>query len=192
LYDVKCSNFFCDYREKNNFRDPIVPALELPTDESDPTTNDVRTARATNGTVRAPVARELDISDAAVALPDIPENALPHCPQCSNLLRPGVVWFGEALPSQVLDAVDSFIEDERGIDVMLVIGTSARVFPAAGYIEEARAAGARIAVINTEMDLPPGSLEEGDWFFQGDAAIVLPALLEPIIGNIDSLSEVKL
>lgn len=188
LFDVKCSDFFCSYLEKDNFRDPIVPSLALPTDESDPTTLENQAARS-NGISRSGEGRALDISDAAIALPDIPEDFLPHCPQCNKLLRPGVVWFGESLPSSVLDVVDAFIEGPDIIDIVMVIGTSARVFPAAGYIELARDRGARVAVINTEWDLPPGELEEGDWFFQGDAAVILPELLKPIIGNIEGMSE---
>ncbi|KAF2669852.1 NAD-dependent deacetylase-like protein sirtuin-5 [Microthyrium microscopicum] len=182
LFDVKCHNFFCNYVETANYTDPIVPALALPTDEDvDLTTNAAREASRE--------ARELDIADISVALPDVPETALPHCPSCGGLLRPGVVWFGESLPAGVLETVDAFLEDPLGVDLILVIGTSARVFPAAGYIEIARSRGARVAVINTEMDLPPGQLTKDDWFFQGDAAVIVPELLRPVVGDLEGVEE---
>ena len=48
-----------------------------------------------------------------------------------GLLRPGVVWFGEPLPENTLQEIDAWI-DQAKVDLMLVIGTTARVYPAAG------------------------------------------------------------
>jgi NAD+-dependent protein deacetylase sirtuin 5 len=187
LFDVKCSSFFCNYFEKDNFTDPIVPALALPTDESDPTTNDARAARQ-NGDAPQ-VARELDIANENVDLPELAIRDLPHCPSCqTGLLRPGVVWFGEALPTGVLEAVDEFIDRDR-VDIIMVIGTSAAVWPAAGYIEVARSKGAKVAVINMDGDLPAGGLRRGDWFFQGDASVIVPELLKPITGELGDMQE---
>ena len=99
-------------------------------------------------------------------------------------MRPGVVWFGEALPQDTLDAVENFI-DEGPIDLIMVIGTSAKVYPAAGYIDEARAKGARVCVVNMDRnDQPRSGWKKGDWLFQGDAAILVPRLLEPVIGEV--------
>ncbi|KAL6712261.1 hypothetical protein ACN47E_000138 [Coniothyrium glycines] len=175
LFDVKCSHFFCNYVERDNYQDPIVPALAIPTDESDPTTND------------AVAARELDISDENVDLPEIDLAHLPRCPKCKHgLLRPGVVWFGEQLPGDVLKDIDTYLEKEQPIDLIMVIGTSAQVYPAAGYVDTARMHGARVAVINMDLnDVPSGGLYNGDWFFQGDAAQIVPELLRPVIGEID-------
>ncbi|KAJ4354770.1 hypothetical protein N0V95_003543 [Ascochyta clinopodiicola] len=175
LFDVKCSDFFCDYVEKNNYTDPIVPALAIPTDESDPTTNS------------ALAARELDISDENVAIPELDYNHLPKCPKCKRgLLRPGVVWFGERLPSDVLDDIDTWVDAEDNIDLIMVIGTSAKVYPAAGYVEIARRQGARVAVINTDRnDAPAGGLHPQDWFFEGDAAQILPELFKSVTGEIN-------
>jgi NAD+-dependent protein deacetylase sirtuin 5 len=177
LFDVKCSSFFCNYLDVNNYVDPIVPSLALPTDEDiDPTSNEVRAANA--------VARELDISNPEVQLPEIDLRSLPHCPKCKGLLRPGVVWFGESLPNQVLDSVDSFVQNSEDVDLILVIGTSARVYPAAGYVDVAREKGARVCVINLAEDLPASEMGPDDWFFQGDAAVLLPELLRPVIGDL--------
>lgn len=54
----------------------------------------------------------------------------PHC-ECGALLRPGVVWFGEALPE---DAVARAVATIRRADLLLVIGTSGVVYPAAGFV----------------------------------------------------------
>lgn len=161
--------------ERNNYTDPIVPALAIPSDESDPTTTS------------ALAVRELDISDEAVAIPELSRDHLPTCPTCKHgLLRPGVVWFGEQLPGDVLDDVDAFISAPEKIDLIMVIGTSAKVYPAAGYVNSARVKGARVAVINMDPnDVPGQGLYAGDWFFQGDAAQILPELLKSVIGDLD-------
>ncbi|KAF2024818.1 DHS-like NAD/FAD-binding domain-containing protein [Setomelanomma holmii] len=174
LFDVKCSDFFCNHIERNNYTDPIVPALAIPTDESDPTTTSAITAR------------ELDISDENVALPELTYTHLPKCPTCNRgLLRPGVVWFGEQLPRDVLHDVDEFMSKPDKIDLIMVIGTSAKVYPAAGYVDLARAKGARVAIINMDAnDVPAGGLYDGDWFFQGDAAQIMPEILSNVIGEV--------
>ena len=129
--------------------------------------------------------KDLDISDDRVEIPELEFKDLPQCPKCgSGLLRPGVVWFGEMLPEKVIDEIDGFIEKSRKIDLILVIGTSARVYPAASYIDKARAKGARVAVINMDKaDTGRGSLEKGDWLFEGDASVLIPELLKSEIGN---------
>lgn len=58
--------------------------------------------------------------------PDLP----PHC-ECGALLRPDVVWFGEMLPD---DAVARAVSVIRAADLLLVIGTSGVVYPAAGFV----------------------------------------------------------
>ena len=75
---------------------------------------------------------------------------------------------------------------------MLVVGTGAKVFPAASYIHAARVAGARIAVFN--VDEPEvqeeGSvtrLREQDWYFQGDAGAVIPDVLKEVVGVVPEL-----
>ena len=130
--------------------------------------------------------KELDISDDRVEIPELDAKDLPHCPKCSNgLLRPGVVWFGEMLPKKTIDEIDKFIAESKKIDLLLVIGTSAQVYPAAGYIDTARAKGARVAVINMDKaDTGRGGLEKGDWFFEGDAGVLVPELLKSEIGDI--------
>ncbi|KAL8657357.1 MAG: hypothetical protein Q9226_002006 [Calogaya cf. arnoldii] len=197
LFDVRCTEFYCDYSEQDNFTDPIVPALAIPKGSSQPmpSTTDKTgeeasksLAAAMQGDKAAEKAskegKELDIADAAVPIPSISPDDLPQCPKCKKgLLRPGVVWFGEALPIRTLSAVDEFVE-KGDIDLMLVIGTTAMVWPAASYVHEARSRGARVAVINMDKHDGKRNLEKRDWFFHGDAGTILPDILFPVIGNI--------
>lgn len=125
---------------------------------------------------------EIDISDISNHIPNLSADELPQCPECKGLLRPGVVWFGESLPTATLEYVDKWIESGP-IDLILVIGTSSQVYPAAGYVDEAREKGARVAVINMEP-YSPVTLSESDWFFQGDASLIIPEILESVIGKI--------
>ncbi|CZT20858.1 related to SIR2 family histone deacetylase [Ramularia collo-cygni] len=109
---------------------------------------------------------------------------MPACPQCGRLLRPGVVWYGEMLNDDTLSRIRQTFSKPEGIDVMLVIGTSAEVYPAAGYINVARARGARLCIVNIDTTLRlRAELREGDWFFEGDASRILPMLMEPLITN---------
>ena len=57
------------------------------------------------------------------------------CPECGAMLRPGVVWFGESLPRIVWDEAERAVSQA---DVLLVAGTSATVYPAAGLLHLAR------------------------------------------------------
>jgi NAD-dependent deacetylase sirtuin 5 len=124
-------------------------------------------------------------------MPEIAEKDLPHCPACKKgLLRPGVVWFGEMLPEKVIRNVDDWIQTSKKIDLIMVIGTSARVYPAAGYVQRARAKGAKVAVINMDPnDVPQGGMKYGDWLFVGDAAEIMPELLRPVIGDIEDIRQ---
>jgi NAD-dependent deacetylase len=63
-------------------------------------------------------------------LPEIP----PRC-ECGGLLRPAVVWFGESLPPDVWEQAE---KAARLADILLVVGTSALVYPAAGLIHYAK------------------------------------------------------
>lgn len=198
LLTVKCAGLYCKYSEKNNLKDPICPALALPQagPQPEPATDDntgekaaEALTQALNASASQPLLNpwELDIADASVPLPGIPESELPHCPNCgTGLLRPGVVWFGEALPEDVMEALDGWIETPgENIDLILVVGTSAAVNPAAGYVEIAKKKGARVAVVNMDKShLPQSGMRKRDWFFEGDASVILPEILKPIIGEI--------
>lgn len=161
-----------------------MPALRIPLGETDVTTNEVRKGRS-NGSHDGTQARELDISNAEVDLQPVMIADLPKCPRCNNgLLRPGVVWFGEPLPRKVISTIDKFITESDKIDLIIVIGTSAKVYPAAGYVDRARAKGSRVAVVNMDRaDAPASGVSDQDWFFQGDASEIVPEILRAIVGE---------
>ena len=95
----------------------------------------------------------------------------PCCAICGNLLRPGVVWFGEHLPADALAKAEAAANT---CDVMLVVGTSGVVYPAAGLVFQAHQRGARVVIINpevTEIDMLAQAV------LRAPAAQVLPALL---------------
>jgi NAD-dependent deacetylase len=97
----------------------------------------------------------------------------PLCTDCGNLVRPGVVWFGEMLPDGALARAE---EAARAAEAMLVVGTSGAVWPAAGLAGIARGAGAHVVIVNphpSEID------EEAHEVLRGTAAQMLPALLAP-------------
>jgi NAD-dependent deacetylase len=89
----------------------------------------------------------------------------------AGLLRPGVVWFGEALPAETLQAAE---EAASAADVLLTIGTSAVVYPAAGLIDLAAAAGATTIEINPTTTAASSRVEI---VLTAKAGLVLPELL---------------
>lgn len=101
---------------------------------------------------------------------DVEAGSPPRCGVCGNLRRPGVVWFGEALPLQALSAAE---EAADRCDLMLVVGTSGVVYPAAGMARRARG---RVVIVNPE----PSDLDDAaDAVLRGKAAQLLPELLSP-------------
>ena len=78
----------------------------------------------------------------------------------------------------MLDEIEAWIE-KGSIDLMLVIGTTAVVHPAAAFVGRARGKGARIAVVNVEgaESGTAGGLGERDFLFVGGAEKVLPEIL---------------
>lgn len=98
----------------------------------------------------------------------------PRCPRCGGHLRPGVVWFGEALPQHAWDAA---VAAARRCEVFLCVGTSGVVRPAADLPFQASRHGAYVA----EVNLAPGALEDlFDAHLYGPAGRVLPALVAAI------------
>jgi NAD-dependent deacetylase sirtuin 5 len=119
------------------------------------------------------------------------QDDIPRCPKadCGGLLRSGIVWFTESIPQPLMKTIHDWINDSRdhetSIDTMLVIGTSALVYPATAYIEAARRKGARVVVVDIVKEDPSLlGLEEQDWYFEGDAAELVPTLLGPVIGSV--------
>jgi NAD-dependent deacetylase len=98
----------------------------------------------------------------AVPLPQIP----PSCPYCGGLIRPGVVWFGEGIDTDVLDKSAAALE----CDLFMTVGTSALVYPAAGLVSGAHRKGAFTVEVNLEAT--PAS-ETVDLALQGPAEVLL-------------------
>jgi NAD-dependent deacetylase len=76
-----------------------------------------------------------------------PAHGIPPCPECKSNLRPDVVWFGESLPSTIMDHV---FKELQAADIILVIGTSALVQPAASLPLIVKQNGGHILEINVE------------------------------------------
>jgi NAD-dependent deacetylase len=95
----------------------------------------------------------------------------PRCGACGSILRPGVVWFGERLPRDAVEAAEEML---TRCEVLIVAGTSALVAPASGYAGTAKHHGARVIEVNPE-ETPVSEL--CDETFRGPSAEVLPQLL---------------
>ncbi len=110
---------------------------------------------------------------------DIP----PHCPVCNGLLRPDVVWFGESLP---VDALQAAQQAAATAEVFFSIGTSALVYPAAELPFTALAAGAMVVEINPQ---PTPLSPHVSFSLNGPAGIILPQLVEQVWGVTLTASE---
>jgi NAD-dependent deacetylase len=108
------------------------------------------------------------LEDRTTPLPDIP----PHCADCGALLRPDVVWFGEGLPGDVLEAA---FTASGACDLILVVGTSAVVQPAATLPLIAMQNGAALVEINPQ---PTPLSDYADLTLRQPAAQALPQLCE--------------
>jgi NAD-dependent deacetylase len=102
--------------------------------------------------------------------PETPIPPLPRCGACGALLRPDVVWFGEALSPSTWSAASRAVED---CAVLFVVGTSSVVAPASSLALLAARAGAHVFEINPE-ETPIAPLAAGA--FRARAAEVLPAI----------------
>lgn len=94
-------------------------------------------------------------------------NDLPPYCACGGMLRPGVVWFGEMLPEGAMERATAAV---READVLIVAGTSAQVYPAAGLIPMAR----------TVIEINPEATAFSDdvtYSLRGTSAGILPQLL---------------
>lgn len=178
LFDVKCSGQSCDYKVQD-FRDPIIPELAVPLAKQS------LARRAPGPELDAPEGEDEQlVYDESAPLEPIPKERIPKCPKCNNLLRPGVVWFGEMLDEDMLVSIDRWIDS--GVDLCIVIGTSGNVIPAAGYAHQIRQSGGKVAIV--DLDVNAGGWRGGkksfDWVFEGDASKIVPELLRPLIGEI--------
>jgi NAD-dependent deacetylase len=98
-------------------------------------------------------------------------SAVPICTECGSNLRPGVVWFGEAIPEHALNESCAAAID---CDVFLSVGTSSLVYPAAGLADLAKQNGATVAEINPN---PTMNAANFDFALSGKSGVVLPELV---------------
>ncbi len=107
--------------------------------------------------------------------------AAPACDACAaagrkGRLRPAVVWFGELIDPEILREIGGFLsEAHRQRLVFLAVGTSGAVYPAAGLVLEARAAGGETWLVNAEPAENRGAFHH---FVQGPSGRILPELFE--------------
>lgn len=108
-------------------------------------------------------------------LPDEPEGGKrlmpPRCLFCNGFIRPGVVWFGENLPEAALARAFKLAGE---CDLLISIGTSGLVQPAALLPGVAKKAGAKAVQVNPVCDLTDPVF---NWSLQGMAGVAMPALL---------------
>ena len=97
-----------------------------------------------------------------------------RCPECGDLIRPNVVWFGEMLPPE---AIEEATQASETSDVFLSIGTSAVVYPAAGLPLIARQSGAFVAEFNIE---PSAIASEMSEVILGPVGESLPQLIQTL------------
>jgi NAD-dependent deacetylase len=94
----------------------------------------------------------------------------PYC-ACGGMLRPGVVWFGEMLPEGAMESAAAAVQTS---DVLIVAGTSARVYPAAGLIPLAIAHGSTVIEVNPDAT---DFSDEVAFALRGPSAVILPQLV---------------
>jgi len=94
------------------------------------------------------------------------------CARCGGNRRPGVVWFGEALPAEALAQAE---RAAMSCDLFLSVGTSSVVYPAAGLLDSAIAQKAKTVEINPELT---AASDYVNWTIQGKAGEVLPTMIE--------------
>lgn len=115
-------------------------------------------------------------------------DGVPACQCCSYPYKPNVVLFGEAVRS--LDRIEQLL---AGCDLLLVIGTSAQVYPAAGLPELVKQQGGLIYEFNQYQTLAQPGLGNraplSDFFFQGDLTTTLPMFSDAVQGAEAMLGE---
>jgi NAD-dependent deacetylase len=95
----------------------------------------------------------------------------PHCPECRGILKSATISFGQSLEPRDLARAD-FVA--RSCDLLLAVGSTLSVFPAASVVPVARSVGARIVIVNAA---PTAMDDVADVVLRGNIGEVLPALV---------------
>ena len=98
----------------------------------------------------------------------------PKCRICGGLLKPDVVLFGEPLP---YDAISKAYEEAAKADLILVLGTSLFVYPAAYIPDIVKSHGGKVVIINLE---PTEKDEIGDVVIYGKLGEIMPEIVKGI------------
>lgn len=112
-----------------------------------------------------------------VPIEHIPFDEFPPKSDEGGVLRPNVVWFGEMLPERALSTA---LRASSECDLFMSVGTSAAVYPAAGFIEMAMHNGAHTIEVNRDPTPISGAV---DWALRGPGGELLPALAEAAFGE---------
>ncbi|KAK4901438.1 hypothetical protein LTR49_027253 [Elasticomyces elasticus] len=101
------------------------------------------------------------------------------CPECRlSYLRPGVTWFGERLPLDVVQKIDAWLEFHERIDMVLVVGTERTP-----YLHDALLRGAKVAWFN-KMEGHVEDMGDADWVVDGDASMTLPYVIDSALAGV--------
>lgn len=107
------------------------------------------------------------------------EIAPPICTICAGLIRPSIVWFGEPLPDAPWQAA---VDAASTADLIVVVGTSGLVYPAAGLPDIALSRGVVVIEVNPEPTPLSGNATVT---IRESASIALPSLLERLPALLD-------
>jgi NAD-dependent deacetylase len=106
------------------------------------------------------------------------EDEAPLCPDCHGILKPDVIFFGEQLPAEELRQA---VHHSRQSDLLIVVGSSLVVYPAAYMPVYAKEAGASVVIVNltaTDFD------DQADVVIHGKAGEVMPLILRAVKRNL--------
>jgi NAD-dependent deacetylase len=98
----------------------------------------------------------------------------PACPECGEILKPDVVFFGELLPAE---AIDRAYELARRTALMVVVGSALEVYPIAALPDETLAAGGEVAIVNRG---PTPYDSRARLRIDGSAGKILPAVVAAV------------
>lgn len=105
---------------------------------------------------------------------------LPRCPDCTGILKPNVVLFEDLLPMRAWREAE---QAARSSDVMLIVGSSLQVYPAASLPEETLDAGGALIIVNRE---PTPFDRRAAVTLHGEAAEILPAIAAAVAARSDT------
>lgn len=114
--------------------------------------------------------------DSTLAADDVAAFAVPDCRRCGGIVKPDVVFFGEAVPSARVSRAAGLLEAS---DALLVVGSSLMVFSGFRFARMAHAAGIPIAILNLGVTRADAL---ATWRFAGDCTALLPASLAALGG----------